>query len=1171
MPKQPTAVAGTFEFIEGLIRSERDAARVGRGFEWLCKWYLENAPLYRGLFRKVWHWADWPDRWGRDCGIDLIAETTDGSLWAIQCKAVSPEHHVSKCEVDSFLSESNRREISYRLLIATTDEVGHNARRTIENQSLYVSLVLRGDLATADLSWPTTLGGRTAQPSRFKPRPHQSVAIRKVVNGFRKHARGRLIMACGTGKTLTGMWISEAMRAKRTLWLVPSLSLVQQTLKEWGRHARFDFDVLVVCSDDSISHDADTSVRHVSDLGIRPTTSPADVSVFLSQRHSRPLLVISTYQSSDRVAEGYAKAKKPFDLIICDEAHRLVGDTESRYAIALDDTRIHGRHRLFMTATPRYFSDRLKGRGIAIGTDVVSMDDQSTFGPEFHVYSFHDAITASPPLLSDYRVVVVGVTNEDVRSLAKAGRRIDAGKSMLTDAHTLGAQIGLAKALRTYELRSVITFHHSLRRASSFVDSRRPESLPRVIERMRRHARPAGRLWARHISGDTPASKRAALLKELAQVPPDRIHLISNCSCLGEGVDVPALDGVAFIDPKRSMVDIIQAVGRVIRLSPGKATGTIIIPVFVGGTEDAGRSLDGSAFEPVWHVLRALRAHDTRLADELDRLRVAHLRDPSRARSLRLPENITIDIPRVVFSTFEEAFVVRVIDKASMRPPLSIEAILAWADAFMDSLGHWPTAQSGPISGTEETWLSVDDALRRGRRGLTREGSLAQCLAKHRGKRFSKGLLPLSHNQILRWADRYHNKHGEWPTQYSGSIEGTGEVWNGIQHSLRTGRRGLPGGETLAGLLAVHRGVRNRKDLPRLTIKQILRWADDHRRRARKWPTKHSGPIPNTHENWYAINGALQLGSRGLAGGVTLPQLLKKHRGVRNRGQLAPLSVAMILLWADAHFRETGRWPQQKSGRIAGTEEIWSAVDRALATGTRGISKKTTLAALLQEHRKVRNVRALPALSPKLILDWADSHMARTGKWPQQQSGTVYGTDEKWSSIDAALANGGRGLKGGSSLARLLWERRGKRLATKLPTLTERQILIWADAFRAKTGAWPRRDSGSVPRSTETWSGVDGSLKAGRRGLRGGSSLAALLAGHRDVPNKKRLPQLNVRQIRAWAEQYRKVSGAFPTKKAGQIAGTHETWAKVDVALARGYRGLPGGTSLANLFSQWRP
>ena len=864
MPKPTTPAAGTFEFIERLIRNERDAAHVGRGFEWLCKWYLENAPLYRGLFRKVWRWVDWPDRWGRDCGIDLIAETTDGSLWAIQCKAVSPEHHVSKSEVDSFLSESNRREISYRLLIATTDEVGHNARRTIENQSLHASLVLRGDLATADLKWPTALGGRTSQPSRCKPRPHQSVAIRKVVNGFRKHARGRLIMACGTGKTLTGLWISEAMRAARTLWLVPSLSLVQQTLKEWGRHARSDFDVLIVCSDESISHDADTPIRHVSDLGIRPTTSPADVSAFLSQRRSRPLLVISTYQSSDRVADGYANSKTPFDLIICDEAHRLVGDAESRYAIALDDKRIRGRHRLFMTATPRYFSDQLKRRGIANGADFVSMDDQSRFGPEFHVFSFRDAITASPPLLSDYRVVVVGVTDKDVRSLAKAGRRIDAGQRMLTDAHTLGAQIGLAKALRTYELRSVITFHHSLQRASSFVDSRRPESLPRVVERMQKHARPSATLWARHISGDTPTSKRAALLKELAQVPPGRIHLISNCSCLGEGVDVPALDGVAFIDPKHSMVDIIQAVGRVIRLSPGKTTGTIIIPVFVGSTEDASRSLDGSAFEPVWHVLRALRAHDTRLADELDRLRAALVTDPSRGRSLHLPENITIDIPRVVFATFEEAFVVRVIDKASMRPPLSLEAILAWADAFLDSQGQWPTAQSGPISETEETWLSVDDALRRGRRGLNREGSLAQCLAKHRGKRFAKGLLPLSHNQILQWADRYHRKHEEWPTQYSGPVEGTGEVWNGIQHSLRTGRRSLPGGETLASFLAVHRGVRTRKDLPRLTISQILRWADQHHRRSRQWPTKHSGPIPDTNENWYAISGALHLGNRGL-------------------------------------------------------------------------------------------------------------------------------------------------------------------------------------------------------------------------------------------------------------------------------------------------------------------
>lgn len=240
-----------FEQIERAIRRDATGAGVGRGFELLCKWYLKHAPLYRGKFRKVWRWNDWPDRWGRDCGIDLIAETTDGELWAVQCKAVSPEHTVTKAEIDSFLAESNRKQIAYRLLIATTDNIGPNARRTITNQARHASVVLRGDLVTAEVEWPSKIGGTAPKPQRWKPLPHQRTAIRDVLAGFENHDRGRLIMACGTGKTLAALWSSEALGSRCTLLLVPSISLAQQNLKQWGRHAKEEFDCLVVCSDET--------------------------------------------------------------------------------------------------------------------------------------------------------------------------------------------------------------------------------------------------------------------------------------------------------------------------------------------------------------------------------------------------------------------------------------------------------------------------------------------------------------------------------------------------------------------------------------------------------------------------------------------------------------------------------------------------------------------------------------------------------------------------------------------------------------------------------------------------------------------------------------------------------------------------------------------------------
>ena len=672
-----------FEQIEALIRREAHGTSFGRDFEWLCKWYLEHAPLYRGKFRKVWRWDEWPDRWGRDCGIDLIAETIDGELWAVQCKAVSPEHAVTKAEIDSFLSESNRKQIAYRLLIATTDNLGTNARRTIENQARHASVVLRGDLVTAELDWPNKIGGTAPKPPRWEPLPHQQAAISNVLAGFKKHDRGRLIMACGTGKTLTSLWINEALGSRRTLLLVPSISLAQQSLKEWGRHAKEDFDCLVVCSDETVASDRhDPALRYVADLGIKPTTHPDEIAAFLAKRRSRPALVISTYQSCERVSRGQAKAMKWFDLAICDEAHRVVGHSESQFATVLHDKKIRARRRLFMTATPRYFTQRAKQRGEEQDIELLSMDDETKFGPEFHVLTFHEAITAKPkPLLTDYQVVVIGVTNPEAKAWAADAKLIRTKDGLETDARTLAAQIGLAKAIKQYDLRQIITFHRSIRRASRFVDGERHDSLPAVIEKMRTANRPAGQLWARHVSGETAASKRASLLKELGDLPKGTRGLISNCACLGEGVDVPALDGVAFIDPKGSIVDIIQAVGRVMRKSPDKKIGTIIIPVFVDESEDADHALENSAFDPVWQVLKALRAHDRRLADELDQLRTSLGKQTGGGKRIKLPANIVLDVPRCLLKDFEQAFYVRAVLAATERPPLTSEQIL---DAIHD-------------------------------------------------------------------------------------------------------------------------------------------------------------------------------------------------------------------------------------------------------------------------------------------------------------------------------------------------------------------------------------------------------------------------------------------------------------------------------------------------------
>lgn len=289
------------------------------------------------------------------------------------------------------------------------------------------------------------------------------------------------------------------------------------------------------------------------------------------------------------------------------------------------------------------------------------------------------------------------------------------------------------------------------------------------------------------------------------------------------------------------------------------------------------------------------------------------------------------------------------------RTILYLSQILSWADAHCKRTGFWPNLNSGRISGTlDETWRRVDSALRIGLRGLPGGSSLARLLAEQRGVRNPSCLSRLTIKQILAWADAYHKRTDRWPISESGPILGTaGETWKAIDHALRLGMRGLPGGSSLSRLLAKRRGVRNIQNLPRLSVAQILAWADAYHRRTGTWPTSNSGPIPGAlGESWSGINAALQKGRRGFPGGSSLARLLAKERGVRNPKQPARLSVQLILQWADAYHQRRGSWPTRNSGPIAEMDgETWAMIDRALARRQRGLRSKSSLYRLLKKHR----------------------------------------------------------------------------------------------------------------------------------------------------------------------------------------------------------------------------
>jgi superfamily II DNA or RNA helicase len=625
----------------------------GREFERICAWYLQNAPEYRSQVRHAWLWNDWPGRWAADAGIDLVVETVAGDLWAIQAKAYDPAYAIKKSDVDSFLSESSRSEFGYRLLVATTDRIGSTARRTLAGQEKPAGLLLRSQLAVAEVEWPrspATLAPR--RPKRKRPRPHQRKAVTAVVKGFEVADRGQLVMACGTGKTLAACFLADALKARRVLVLVPSLSLLAQSLREWASAAEFSY--LAVCSDETVAGE-DAVVASTSELGIPVTTDPEAITAYLRRRGNGMRVVFATYQSSRRIAESQKTRTPAFDLVIADEAHRCAGPEAGVFATVLDPKKIKASKRLFMTATPRYYTGRLQKQAREADWEIASMDDESRFGPVLHRLSFAEAIERG--LLSDYQVAVVGVSDATYREYAERGVFVTADGETVMDARTLASQLGLLRAMANYDLHRLVTFHSRIRSASAFA-----RSLPEVSGWLPSDRRPDGSLWAEHVSGEMTSGERDSRLNRLRAVAGAQRGVLSNARCLAEGVDVPTLDGVAFIEPRRSQVDVVQAVGRAIRKAEDKDLGTVVIPVFVDKEADPKQALESGEFDRVWQVVKALRAHDEVLAVELDELRRELGR---RGTDGGRPGKIHFDLPTGVDERFARAFDTRLVESTT--------------------------------------------------------------------------------------------------------------------------------------------------------------------------------------------------------------------------------------------------------------------------------------------------------------------------------------------------------------------------------------------------------------------------------------------------------------------------------------------------------------------------
>ena len=634
------------EFIKSIQSDGND----GQAFEHFCKWFLLNDPYWKTQVDKAWLWDEWPERWGPDCGIDLIFKHMNGETWAVQAKCYDEKYSVTKDDMNAFLTESNRAVIQHRLLLASTNGMSSNGGRACAGQEKPVTLYMLKDFEAAQVEYPSHISDlASAAPKTMPtPDPHQVRAIDDVVSKFVGHDRGQLIMACGTGKTFTTLWIKEALAAQTTLVLVPSLNLLSQTLNEWAFATKDSFDVLCVCSDKTVGK-RDKEDMALGEAPFSVTSDLTDISDFLSGGGHKVLFC--TYQSSDLIAEVQLdKSIQAFDLVIADEAHRCSGKSDAAFSKVLDGEAIRATKRLFTTATPRLYSSSVKKAAADRGVEVYGMDDEAVFGPVLHTLTFGQAIAED--LLNDYQVVIVGVDQPMIKEWIENQELVALNPDNQTDARTLAAKIGLLKAIKDYDLSRVISFHSRVKSARDFASE-----VSELVDLIEPQNRPQGSLWASHVSGTMRTTDRIIEIGKLKSLESADIGLLANARCLSEGVDVPSLDGIAFIDPRGSQVDIIQAVGRAIRKVRGAATqtkGTIVLPVFIEDGDDAEAQIEASNFKPVWDVLKALRSHDEVLAEHLDQYR-NNMAKRSGTTTQALDDKIIFDLPMTVDPNFSSA------------------------------------------------------------------------------------------------------------------------------------------------------------------------------------------------------------------------------------------------------------------------------------------------------------------------------------------------------------------------------------------------------------------------------------------------------------------------------------------------------------------------------------
>jgi predicted helicase len=633
------ALDGILEGIRQRAQTEREK---GTAFERLCQAWLRNDPRYH--FSNVYLWNEWPQNTGADLGIDLVAEGQDG-ITAIQCKFFASDYEVKKLDIDSFFTASGKAPFTHRLIVTTTNHWSANARAALDGQHLPSNLVTLDDLQNAPLDWSNWLksGSVTAAP-KYDSKPHQREAIADVLAGFEHSDRGKLIMACGTGKTFTALRLAETLAQDsgaslpyRVLFCVPSISLLNQTYSEWSAQARLSLHATAVCSDVTVgkkrSTDDLTDIR-AADLPFPASTNAAQLVAQLAKPIGDLAVVFSTYQSLDVLSQAQRAGLPDFDLIVCDEAHRTTGASlseadESAFVRIHQQTFVKGARRLYMTATPRVYTEAARVKAGGRDVTLVSMDDTTFFGPEFHRLGFDKSVRNG--LLTDYKILVFAISESQIAREFQEQMAHDAmrrGQNFDDIVPETAKIIACANALLKKPMESkdaglLADDPKPMRRAVAFTANiAKSKDMTARFAPAANMAIPDAPLAfeVSHVDGTMPALERSGKLAWLRESSDD-CRILSNARCLTEGIDIPALDAVVFMAPRNSTVDIIQAVGRVMRNAANKNYGYIILPVTIPAGHDASATLDKNEnFRTVWGVLQALRSHDERLDAQINAL-----------------------------------------------------------------------------------------------------------------------------------------------------------------------------------------------------------------------------------------------------------------------------------------------------------------------------------------------------------------------------------------------------------------------------------------------------------------------------------------------------------------------------------------------------------------------